>query len=109
MNDYTLRHTEEREGFTIKLYTTWEDSSPDWELSEEDSKQLLEDIENGKLEWFIAKVTAEKMGIELASDYLGGCCYRTIEKFIADSYYRDMVDTVIIEARQRIQQLKELS
>ena len=101
-----LRHTEEIEGFTIKLYITWEDSPPDWELSEEDSKQLLEDIENGNLEWFVAKVTAEKMGIELASDYLGECCYKSIEEFIKPGcYYTQMAATVISEARKTIASL----
>ena len=106
MSYYELRHTEEKEGFIIKLYTTWEDSQPDWELSEEDSEQFLEDIENGNLEWFIAKVTAEKMGIELASDYLGGCCYKSIEEFIRPGdYYTQMVDTVIHEARKTLASL----
>jgi len=109
MSNYTLEHTEQVEGFTVKLYITPECDSPDWDLSPSELEQVINDINSGELLYFTAKVTAEKLDIELASDYLGGCCYRTIEEFIADSYYRDMVDTVIIEARQRIQQLKELS
>lgn len=104
MKDYTLRHTEEREGFTIKLYTTWEEAHPDWDFESEEAKQqLLEDINNGNLEWFIAKVTAEKMGIELATDYIGGCCYESVGEFIRPGdYYTQMIETVISKAKRTL-------
>lgn len=102
-----LRHTEEIEGFTIKLYTTPELEQPDWDFdSEEDKQELLRKIDKGIYEWFGVKVTAEKNGIELASDYIGGCCYKSIEEFIkSGDYYEDMVNTVIREARETIASL----
>lgn len=60
-------------------------------------------IDLGELEWFCAKITASKNGIELAEDYLGACCYATYEDFInLDCYYGDMVKTVIEQAKQAI-------
>lgn len=109
MSNYTLEYTEQVEGFTIKLYTTPEYDFPDWDLPPSELEQVINDINRGKLIYFIAKVVAEKLDIELASDCLGSCCYKNIQEFIADPYYKDMVTTVINEAKQKIQQLKKLS
>lgn len=101
-----LRHTEEREGFTIKLYTTPELEQPDWDMTEDELEQLLYDINSGELKYFCAKVTAEKLGIKLASDYLGGCCYKSIEIFMQpDGYYPEMVNTVLQEAKKTLASL----
>ena len=59
--------------------------------------------------WFTARVSAWKNGVELASQYLGACSYRTIEEFYTkyhDDYFaqmaRDCVDqAVTIECTQR--------
>lgn len=101
-----LRHTEEWEGFTIKLYTTPELEQPDWDMTEDELTQLLNDIDSGELEYFSVKVTAEKMGIELASDYLVGCCYKSIEEFTKPGdYYTQIVETVISEAKKTLASL----
>lgn len=98
-----LRHTEEREGFTIKLYTTPELDPPDWDIVDDEFKQLLDGINSGELEYFGARVTAEKNGIELASDYLGGFCCESIEEFIKQGdCYNQMVNIVINEARKNL-------
>jgi hypothetical protein len=57
--------------------------------------------------YFIAKVTASKHGIELGTDYLGGCCYDRISEFLNDPYFSDMVDNVITEAKETIKKLTE--
>lgn len=102
-----LVHTEEHEGFEIKLYLVPEDSTPDWDFeTEEERRELLEDIDNGNLLWFIAKVTASKADIELSVDYLGGCCYRSVDEFIEEGYYyKDMRGTVIHAAKLKIKEL----
>lgn len=104
MDNYELRHTEEREGFTIKLHTRYEEDQPDWDFnSEEDKQELLRKIENGSVEWFITKVTAEKNGIVLGTDYLGGCCYESISDFIKPGdYYDSMVCEAIRQANKAI-------
>ena len=101
-------HTEELEGFTITLSITPEEEPPDWEFeSEEQRLKLYEDIDNGNLLWFVAKVTASKCGLELYSDYLGGNCYINIKEFInPEDYYGDMVHTCILEAKRKIIELQ---
>ena len=53
--------------------------------------------------WFCAKVSAWKNGEELASEYLGCCCYETVEEFYTkyhDHYFAQMVHSVVAEAKQ---------
>lgn len=53
--------------------------------------------------WFSARVSAWKNGEELASTYLGCCCYETVEEFYTtyhDGYFADMVHEVIVEAKR---------
>jgi len=53
--------------------------------------------------WFCAKVSAWKDGKELGVDYLGCCCYKTVEEFYTtykDEYFSDMVKNAIEEAKK---------
>ena len=98
--------TETVDGFDITFSVAPEDMAPDWDFeTDEERDELFRKIDNGTLLWFVAKVTASKNGIELASDYLGGCCYESTDEFIADAYYFDMVQNVITEARDAIVKL----
>ena len=97
-------HTEDRDGFKIYFYAieehiTLDQLGYDVEAAEETRAQ----IEDGTLVMFCAKITASKNGIELASDYLGGCIYKDEKDFVnSEDYYGDMVRTVIEEAKQAI-------
>ena len=96
-------HQEEKDGLIITLELTQETDAPDWDFeSEQERQDLIEQINNGNILWFVAKVSAMKQGIVLATDYLGGCCYDSVEDFIKDAYYQDMVDNVITAAKQKI-------
>lgn len=104
-----LIQTEEREGFTIHFYAC-EDCSPRGQFMNEDGsddEEIIAKIEDGTYAWFCAKVTASREGVELATDYLGGCCYDSPRQFCteADGYYADMVATVIAEAKEVIAKL----
>lgn len=71
-------------------------------------EQLNEIYENNRI--FVAKVTAERAGVELASDYLGGCVYEEVEDFYikyAGDYFADMVETVVEEAEKEVIRLTE--
>lgn len=106
MEHQELLHTEIQDGFEINLYALPEYDSPDWDFENEEEKaQLLKRIDRGQVLWFCAKVTASKAGVELGSDYLGGCCYDSIEQFTSDGYYADMKATAINEAKAKIQEL----
>ena len=53
--------------------------------------------------WFCARVSAWKNGEELASTYLGCCCYETVEEFYTkyhDDYFAQMVQEVVAEAKR---------
>ena len=59
---------------------------------------------------FCAKVTAEFEGVELASDYLGGCIYTHAAEFYTDykdHCFADMVENVMKEAKIEIFNLKK--
>lgn len=107
---YETIHTEERDGFTIQLAVTIEYDEPDWDFESEEQRQdTIERINDGRLAYFIARVSASKNDIKLATDYLGGCCYQSTDDFINEpaGYYQDMVEQVLNEAKSNIQKLCE--
>lgn len=65
---------------SVYFETTPEDMDP------ADSFEFDEDVEavrNGDVEWFCARVRiTTAQGLELASDYLGGCAYKSVDEFI---------------------------
>ena len=96
-------HTEVRDGFDIAFYALPEDTNPADCFDIEPDDRTLELIENGTYDWFIAKVTASKAGVELGADYLGACCYDSAGDFVkSGDYYDSMVDEAICQARARI-------
>ena len=108
-----LIHSENVGGFEIKFYALPEDMNPrdcfdSGEEYREQDEDWFDKIESGYYDWFIARVTASKNGVELASDYLGGCWYESAMEFVtANDYYSDMVQTVIQEAKETIKKLTE--
>jgi hypothetical protein len=106
MQQYTTHHKETIDGFDIVFSTTYEHTHPRDHFMPEDASQICEDIDNGKYEWFVARVQAFKKGIELGTDYLGGCLYESPMQFVKDNdYYSDMVQSAIKEAKANIQAL----
>lgn len=105
---WELVHTDKINGFDISVYFAEEDYLPDWDFNNEEERlKLLEDIRAGNLLWFTAKVTASKCDVELTSDYLGGCCYASIQEFLdLKSDYGGMVHIVIQEAKRKIIELQ---
>lgn len=75
---------------------------------ESDIKETKEKLDNFELVLFCAKVSAHREGIELASDYLGGCFYKSEEEFYNTEgcYFDDMCNTVISEAKEQIETLQ---
>ena len=106
-----LIHTEQFEGFNISVYALEEFVDPrgSFASGDDDSDaETIDAIARGDLTWFCAKVTASKNDIELASDYLGCCCYNSMAEFIDEAgYYGDMRATVVAMARTAIAGLSE--
>jgi hypothetical protein len=96
-------HTETCEGFEINFYPLPEDTDPS-DCFQFDAD--IEDVREGRCEWFCAKVTASRAGIVLGKDFLGACAYRYFSDFITeDGYYADMRAEVIRQARERLRML----
>ena len=105
-----LIHTEKCGGFDIHFYACEEHTHPrdSFDDSVDDIAEICRKIDNCTYVWFIAKVTASKAGIELASDYLGCCLYDSCQQFVEENgYYADMKARVIEEAKQTIHILAE--
>lgn len=99
-----------RDGYEIKLEMTPETDAPDWDFeSEADRLEVLRKIDAGVYLWFVARVSAWRDGEELACDYLGGCCYDSVDDFIYNSgYYEDMVATVVQSAQEKVNVVAEM-
>jgi len=99
-------HTFTRDGFDIRFAVFPELDHPNNQF--DDDGETARAIDAGDFEWFVACVTASKNGIELGAGYLGGCCYRTFDDFMADSgYFDDMVSCAIEQAQAAIESLAD--
>jgi hypothetical protein len=82
---------------------------PDWDFeSDEERDALIERIETGRTLWFVARVRVLLDGREIATDYLGGCGYNTIEEFRRDGYFYDMARSAIKDARATLRNMPHL-
>lgn len=102
-------HTETRDGFDIELAFAPEEDAPRDHFATGDDEadaQIVRDIESGRLMWFVARVTASRAGVVLGDNYLGGCCYRSAQEFMApDGYYPGMVVEAVFDARATLAKL----
>jgi hypothetical protein len=89
-----------RDGFTLELHFTPEDDAPEDHFATGDAAAdayLCASIRCGDLLWFVARVTASRLGVTLGTSYLSGCCYDSADQFI-DNSYDDLADDAIAEA-----------
>lgn len=98
-------HTETRDGFDIVLSVAPEDIDPNDHF--DDDGETAQAIADGRFEWFMVRVEAQRDGVTLGTDYLGGCCYESADDFYRapSDYYADMVAQAIDEARARLARL----
>ena len=111
--------------FTVRV-TAEEDY--DIDLSFDDDGSVRKGLENGEFIAFCAKAAVYYKGTELATDYLGGCIYRSLDEFMdhrecgkqnkvyaakgetgrCGSYFADMVKQVCDEARKELKRLQQV-
>lgn len=107
--DRELIHVENRDGFTLATYRLPEFDAPEGHFCSGDDDadaQLCADIHSGRYDWFAVEVCASREGVELASDYLGGCCYSSAADFVtAGDYWPDMCAEAVTAARAVIGRL----
>jgi hypothetical protein len=107
-----MRHYEElaeyeREGYTIIVDKTWEDMDPKDSFDDEcwNMKQMYADIESGKLDWFMLRVRVLVEGLELDSEYLGGCLYEDARECLTDGTAEDLITQSMANAKQQVYRL----
>jgi hypothetical protein len=94
----------EREGFEVIVDKTWEDIDPADSFDDTcyDIKEIREDINSGKLDWFVLRVRALVDGHELGSAYLGGCLYGDPKNVLTDGTAEDIIEEALVEARRAV-------
>ena len=112
--------------FTVRV-TAEEDNYLDLSFDDDDGS-VREGLNSGELIAFCAKAAVYCQGTELATDYLGGCIYRSIAEFMdhrecgkqnklyaakgergrCGSYFTDMVKQVCSEARKKLKRLQQV-
>ena len=99
----------EREGYTIIVDKSYEDLHHQdcFDDSCYDIKELCNDIECGRLDWFMLRVRVMVEGLELASEYLGGCLYADAKEVLTDGIAEDLIAGAMIEARPKVYGLKQ--
>ena len=102
--DYDEIDSFERDGFTVIVDKTWEDLSPRdcFDDSVTDIKQLCEDIESGKLDWFMLRVRLMVDEYEITSEWLGGCLYENPREVLTDGTVEDLIAQAMITARREV-------
>jgi hypothetical protein len=94
----------EREGFDIIVDKTYEDLNPRDMFDDcvTDLDQLCKDIECGNLDWFMLRVRVMVEGLELSSEYLGGCLYEDPREILSDGTAEDIIAEAMKEAKTKV-------
>ena len=94
----------ERSGFTVIVDKTWEeiDVADCFDDSVHDIKELYEDINRGRYDWFMLRVRIMVDEYELASEYLGGCLYENPRDVLTDGTAEDLIAIAMITARREV-------
>ena len=110
-----LRHFQEiarfqREGFDVIVDKTWEDTHPRdcFDDTCYDIREMCEDIDRGKYDWFVLRVSVELRGRTLAEEFLGGCLYEDCREVLSDGTAEDLIYMALERARAEAQVLKGL-
>ena len=97
----------ERDGFDIIVDKSYEDMDPKDCFDDEcfNIKEMYSDIECGNLDWFMLRVRVMVEGLELASEYLGGCLYKDASEVLTDGTAEDIIDVALEHAKTQVYRL----
>ena len=97
----------EREGYEIIVDKSYEDLDPKDCFDEScfDMKEMYADIESGRLEWFMLRVRVLVEGLELDSEYLGGCLYADPREVLTDGTAEDLIAQSMDNAKKQVYRL----
>jgi hypothetical protein len=107
MRYYDILATYERNGYEIIVDKSYEDLNPRdcFDDSCIDIEEIIKDIDRGHLDWFMLRVRVLVEGLELSSEYLGGCLYEDPREVLTDGTAEDIIDQAMTYAKQRVYML----
>ena len=111
MRNWELIGTVERGPFTIFFEKTYEDIDPWYSLSEcyaNDKQKLYDDIDSGKLDWFMLRTRVILADVAIGYSYLGGMLYENPRDILTDGVAEDQIASVIEDAKVRFAELKNI-
>ena len=102
--DYDEIDSFERDGFTIIVDKSYEDMDPKDCFDDEcfNIKEMYEDINSGRLDWFMLRVRVMVDEYEITSEYLGGCLYENPREVLTDGTVDDLVAQAMITAKREV-------
>ena len=94
----------ERDGFFVIVDKSWEDLNPRdcFDDSVTDIEQMIKDINDCKLDWFMLRVRLLVDGHEMSSEYLGGCLYENARDVLTDGTADDLIATAMVTAKREV-------
>lgn len=97
----------ERDGYDIIVDKSYEDMHPSdsFDDSCHDIKEICRKIDNGTYDWFMLRVRVMVEGLELSSEYLGGCLYEDAREVLSDGTAEDIIDLAMIRAKMQVYRL----
>ena len=98
----------ERDGFDIIVEKTYEDIDPRGQFDTDDIEEIIKDIDRGHIEWFMLRVRVLVEGLELSSEYLGGCLYEDPREILTDGTAEDIIDTAMTDAKKQVYRLSKV-
>jgi len=110
MRYYDELATYERNGFTVIVDKTYEDLNPrdSFDDTITDIDEIIKDIDRGHLEWFMLRVRVLVEGLELSSEYLGGCLYEEPREILTDGTAEDIIDQALTDAKKQVYRLSKV-
>lgn len=99
---------EQRGPFYVVVSKTWEDCHPRdcFDDTCYDIEDLCRKIDNCELDWFMLRTQVFFEGVELASEYLGGCLYEDPQEVLRDGVAEDQIYQALIAARKEAETMK---
>jgi hypothetical protein len=97
----------ERNGYDIIVDKTYEDMHPrdSFDDSCHDIQEICRKIDNGTYDWFMLRVRVMVEGLELSSEYLGGCLYSDAREVLTDGIAEDLIDQALEQAKMQVYRL----
>jgi hypothetical protein len=100
----------ERDGYTIIVDKSYEDDITPRDTFDDschDIDEICRDIDRGHLDWFMLRVRVLVEGLELSSEYLGGCLYEDPREILTDGTAEDIIDTAMTDAKKQVYRLSK--